>query len=520
MNLLLADIGYDCEELNEPLGIEVLYTYVNKCIPEINTELYYSNIDGSEYDNFFDKFNPDIVGVSTHINTWQRFNKFYNEYCSYCKRKHKSLILLVGGILGTYEFENILREYSNTICIVGEGEEALLHILKECSLLSNLTYDDLIVCLKHYVCNNIAYIMDGNVVFGKRTCMQSLEFIDFPSDHKYLQSVIYKNGLARIESSRGCPWNKCTFCVLDWKYAGHAWRPYPLKKVIKEIIDVSMRDVSVIYFTDEEFIAGDYNRLYSFINIIHELKMKNIINPKIEFVASTSVQALLGKYGMTKKQVTKCLQGLKEIGFRSFFLGIESGCDSQLLRFNKGSTVKENEEAIEMLRNFSIETDIGYILFDPFLTVEELRESLMFLKRNGLSNHISRFAKRLRIVPYTAYSRFKGIDLKSYDNNSVEMIYNFKDKRIQKIFDCYSYWESDHLAETHTVQSKIRASDSVQKERESNIEKLEKIRKEEFSILSKLVDMALVKRDFSYISNELILTEALNCKCFKEENVI
>ena len=509
MKLLLVDIGYDCEELNEPLGIEVLCTYVKNNISNIDVDIYYSNIDGLDYAKVLKGFAPDSVGVSTHINTLQRFDTFYTQYQDYCKINNKSVIVLVGGILGTYEFEYVLKYYRNTVCMIGEGEESLLYLLNESNLLENLTYEDLIVSLHSHSCVNIAYIKDDRVFCKKRKCMESLQNITYPSEHKYLAAIIENKGLVRIESSRGCPWNKCSFCVLNWKYAGYAWRAYSLDKVISEIINVSLHGASVIYFTDEEFIAGDFERLNSFINRVRQLKTENMINSKLEFVASTSVQALLGKYGMTKQQVVQCLRGLKEIGFRSFFLGIESGCDGQLLRFKKGCTIKESEEAIKLLRNLSIESDIGYILFDPLLTVEELHESLKFIKRNGLSHHISRFAKRLRLVPYTEYSTFEGIESNFYDYNWVETIYKFQDCRIQKIYDCYSCWENEHLTQTHTFQAEIRASESLEKNREVNMNKLIKIREDEFYVLSKLVEMALKNQNFCFESNNVILENIL-----------
>ncbi len=507
MKFLLIDVGYDCEELNEPLGIEVLSSFLKKSIPEINTDIYYSNIDGLNYNIALKKFNPDVVGVSTHINTWKRFDNLYTEYLSFCKTNNKSPILLVGGILGTYEFEMILKRYSNVICTIGEGEEALLRLLKVVNSLNDVTYENLLSGLQLTSCVNIAYMIDNQIMYGERTYITSLDSIAFPTNHKYLRSVLDKNGLARIESSRGCPWNKCSFCVLNWKYAGSMWRAYPLDKVISEIIDVSSQGATVIYFTDEEFIAGEYQRLNDFINKIRILKLKNKINKNLEFVASTSVQALLGKYGMSKSEVIECLCGLKEVGFRSFFLGIESGCDSQLLRFKKGSTVKENEEAIALLRFYSIEVDIGYILFDPLLTVSELYESLMFIERNGLSSHVSRFAKRLRLVPYTAYCNFSNVNFEYYDLNSIEMMYKFKDPKIQKIYECYSYWEKKHLFETHTIQAEIRSNESISKERNKKIEKLGTIRQNEFDVLSKLVKMALENSCFCIKSIDEILTE-------------
>lgn len=507
MNFLLIDIGYDCNELNEPLGIEVISSFLKKEIPYIHIDSYYSNIDGFDYCSAFKKYKPDIVGVSTHINTWMRFDNLYIEYLCFCKKNKKSPILLVGGILGTYEYETVLNKYANVICTIGEGEESILRLLKVASPLINLSYEALLSCLEFGKCVNIAYKRNNQIVTSKRTYMPSFDNLIFPVEHRYLKPTLDRNGLARIEASRGCPWNRCSFCVLNWKYACGGWRPFPLEKIISEIIDVSSQGANTIYFTDEEFIAGDYQRVQSFIFKIQSLKSQGIIKKDLEFVASTSVQALLGKYGMSRSEVEECIFGLKRIGFRSFFLGIESGCDSQLLRFQKGSTAKENEEAIALLKKNSFEMDIGYILFDPLLSVKELCESLKFLDRNGLSSHISRFAKRLRLVPHTAYCNLFNINFEYYDSNSVEIVYKFNDPKIQKIYDCYSYWEEKHLCKAYTIQAEIRSAESSSKERNVKIEKLRTVRYNEFEVLSQLVLLAQKMPNFCDTSINVIISK-------------
>ena len=504
MKCLLIDIGYDCEELNEPLGIEVLLSYLKEKSNDIEIFCHFSNVDGDNYKELFESCNPDIIALSTHINTWHRMDKVYFDYIQYSINNEKKPIVVVGGILGTYEYEAVLNKYSNTICSIGEGEESLLQILNIAKSLEVLDFDLLTLRLKEMACNNLAYCWNGIIHVSDRSVIQDLSSNDFTISHRYLKSILSKGGIVRVEASRGCPWNKCSFCVLKWKYGGSTWRPYSWKKVIPEIIEASSQGATSIYFTDEEFLAGDYERIQDFVNQIKYLKQIGAIYNNLEFVASTSAQALLGKYGMSKEEVEASLVDLKEIGFRSFFLGIESGADSQLKRFRKGSTVKDNENALTLLRKYSIEVDVGYILFDPLMTVKELSESLEFLKRNGLNSHISRFAKRLRLVPHTVYYDLKDIRKKQYDVNAVEEKYEFKDARIQKIYDCYSQWEVNHLRVTHTIQAKIRATESST-ERSCTIKKLEKIRENEYIVLSKLVSLSASIPDFEEKSIEEIV---------------
>ena len=496
MNFLLIDIGYDCEELNEPLGIETLSSFLKNKLPEIHIDSYCANCEGRDYFSIFNRYKPDIIGVSAHISTWKYVDDLYVEYLSFCEGSGVYPIILVGGILGTYEYEILINKYKNVICSIGEGEESLLQVLKLANSLDVLSYANLLSNKEFASCVNVAYKCHGKVVRNSRRCISSFDNLSVLTEHKYLKAVLNKGGIARVEASRGCPWNKCSFCVLRWKYAGEAWRPYSWDKVIPEIIDVASQGAKAIYFTDEEFLAGNYHRLQVFIEKIKTLKSQEIIDRDLEFVASTSTQALLGKYSMSRTEVENCLLSLKEIGFRSFFLGIESGSDMQLLRFRKGSTVKDNEDAILLLKKHSLEADIGYILFDPLLSVSELSESLDFLKRNGLENHISRFAKRLRLVPHTAYCNYPGIQFEQYDHNAIEFTYKFKDPKVQKIFDCYSNWEVNHISLTHSVQAAIRATESSSEVRNDKIERLSAIRQNEYEFLRCLVELAQTMPNF------------------------
>lgn len=492
IKFLLIDIGYICEELNEPLGIEVLGNYLCTHSPEADTKIYSANIETLDYYTLLRRENPDVIGISTHINTWDRLRKLYNICCEFYAEYQKDPIFLIGGILGTYEYERILVEFQNAICIIGEGEEALSRLLNMMIDMQKLNYLNLITKIRNDSCPNLAYLHMKSINITERSCLPHLSTIGENVEHQYLDMVIQKRGIVRMEASRGCPWNACSFCVLQWKYAGKGWRPYSINKVIREMIQLSSKGAKTIYFTDEEFIAGSYSRLEEMVNRISEAKKSGLLDNDLEFIASTSVQALRGEYGIEKDIIENLLINMRHIGFRSFFLGLESGSNSQLKRFKKGASVAESEEVLNLLKRCGIEVDIGYILFDPMVSLAELKESLEFLRRNSLNEHISRFAKRLRLVPHTPFCSYCGIIFENHDFNFVEMKYKFSDKSVQRVYDLYSSWENEHLKLTHTLQAEIREARSS-KERNEKIAALEEIRKQEFIVLDCLVDIAIEK---------------------------
>jgi len=78
-------------------------------------------------------------------------------------------------------------------------------------------------------------------------------------------------------------------------------------------------------------------------------------------------------------------------------LGFESGVQSQIDRYGKGYKLQEFIETKRILDELDIEYELGYITIDPLMTLEELYESLQFIKNNGCIPHISSIYKELRI---------------------------------------------------------------------------------------------------------------------------
>ena len=79
MKFLLIDVGYDCEELNEPLAIEALYSYL-KIVPTVEPYLFCENHDTCSYPELFNK----IIELSK-----------YNFFCYYISYHASSLTGIV-----------------------------------------------------------------------------------------------------------------------------------------------------------------------------------------------------------------------------------------------------------------------------------------------------------------------------------------------------------------------------------------------------------------------------------------
>jgi hypothetical protein len=66
------------------------------------------------------------------------------------------------------------------------------------------------------------------------------------------------------------------------------------------------------------------------------------------------------------------------------FVGVESGCDSQLRRYAKGQTTSEAIDALRAGSLLGLPLEFGFITFDPLLSADELIENIEFLLRTDV----------------------------------------------------------------------------------------------------------------------------------------
>lgn len=78
-----------------------------------------------------------------------------------------------------------------------------------------------------------------------------------------------------------------------------------------------------------------------------------------------------------------------DAGLWNILIGMESGRDDALRRMHKMTTVDQNERALETLRRHGIEPNIGFIMFEPDSSLEDIRINFEFLQRNRLLTNLA-----------------------------------------------------------------------------------------------------------------------------------
>lgn len=453
MKMLLYDTGDVREELNEPIGIELLAANILKeCKKQVSLDIKWFNFDRYS----FDPLEYDIIGISIHINGLSIFENIYN-YCCTCKFTG---MIIVGNSIATFAYKQLLEKYSNIICSIGEGEYTLKKIVQD-YLKGSLNLSNI---------PNLAYLDNGKLIITERIFYDLKNYL---SPLRVFNKQLKENrGIARIEASRGCSWNKCSFCGATHKYNNAGWRPIDIEIILQQLIELSNAGLTSVYFCDEDFIGNNYKRFARLVEKIEEKKKKNEILPNMKFFISIKPTDIISETNV------KIIKRFMNCGLNDLFVGIESGCKNQLKRYNKCTTVKINSLAINKIKELEkdgLSIDIGFIFFDFYMTPADIEENIRFIEANKLYLLTSSLIKPIRIQPYTkTFTETIEVHNNDFSINDLMYEYHFIDSIVEQIYSTYSELNLESIA--HKLQSLYRREMSLEIERKQITKKLVKLR--------------------------------------------
>ncbi|MBI4773379.1 MAG: B12-binding domain-containing radical SAM protein [Deltaproteobacteria bacterium] len=185
---------------------------------------------------------------------------------------------------------------------------------------------------------------------------------------------------ASILAGRGC-YNQCSFCPVPCFYSeGPLWRGRSVKNVIREVEDLTDRGFRDFYFVDANFVGPGTEGKERIIRLARRLEPLGVT---------------FGMESRPNDLDSRLLETLRAAGLESLLMGIESGSTASLGRLRKGCSRETAEEAIALCRSFGIEPEVGFIMFEPDGTMEDLRANLDFLTKNRLLDRLGRTANVL-----------------------------------------------------------------------------------------------------------------------------
>jgi radical SAM superfamily enzyme YgiQ (UPF0313 family) len=345
----------------EHLGIELLASEVEcagHSVAILDSWLEELDVEGTvdSLINISESEGIDVVGFSPSMDSDENTLRITREL----RERGYNGKIIIGGFNATFELEKYLLS-GNGVDLVFRGE-------------ADLSFPNF---LNRLACNvnwretpGVAYIKEGEIIQTENP--EYVENLDSLPDPKriYLEKMKRLKVPAHVSDSRGC-WNRCGFCSIgklhDITGVDKRWRGRSSKSLARELFSLQKSGVTHVKFLGDTFFGGRDWKKRS-LDLCEEMDKLGV---SLKFRMSTRVD--------TVEEET--FRVLKEHGLFAVSLGAESGVQRKLDAWNKNTTVEENLRAVKILEDLGIYVQMGFILIDPWVTIEEMEEEVEFLER-------------------------------------------------------------------------------------------------------------------------------------------
>lgn len=405
--LLLGVFNIDQYEIYEELGISYIASFLREKGYEVmlraaTEDRVYHDMESIK------NFKPDIVGLPVYNQSREAVFRV----CCRLKQEIPHLIICLGGYVPTYYPNEIMEKVEQVDFIIRrEGEQVFADLL---SCLERKESFKSIKGLSYREGNNIIHNEDQELI-------KDLDTLPFPS-----RDILVDNKLkiVLVSTSRGCI-RKCSFCCTDdyWK----RWRGRDVKSVVNEIEGITNKyNINRFFIIDSSFEDPD-KHCKRMCDIAEEMvKRKLKISYHVELRAE-----------INRKINMDMIKLLIDSGLCGALFGIEAANEIDLKLYNKYATKQDNISSMELFRKFpDIALNIGFINFNPYTTVDSLRENLEFLRKYDYATFFNLTNRYIAFRGTKLYEKTKsdGLLIKStfdndyaysYVNKNIELLINF-----------------------------------------------------------------------------------------------
>ena len=344
-----STIGADELYMHEPLALEYIAAGV---IAEHDVKILDMRLE-RDLKGVFDGFRPDVVGITAYTVNVNIVKGLFREI----KRWNPEVFTVVGGHHATVSPEDFLSPDID-IVVMGEG----VFVFRE--LIRRIEKKEGFEGIKGIICKR-----DGSIIKTPPEPVADLDAFPFPErrlTERYRREYFteWMKPLASVRTSKGCPF-RCSFCAL-WKLAGGRYLRRRPEMIIKELAEI---EEEFVFFADDESLI-DARRMRTLAELIKEagIKKKYFLYGRSDTIA----------------RHPELLELWKDIGLERVFVGLEFFRDDDLKYIKKGSTIRQNEEAVKILQALDIEIYASFIVRPEFHR-SDFRQFRQYCRRMGLN---------------------------------------------------------------------------------------------------------------------------------------
>jgi anaerobic magnesium-protoporphyrin IX monomethyl ester cyclase len=359
------------------------------------------------------RLKPDVVGFSLIFQYMApEFGRVIEALRAAGCRAH----ITIGGHYPSFDYGEVLQRIPGADSVVRfEGEATLVELMER--LASGRDWRDIL---------GIAYRRGANIAANPlRPAIDDLDTLPEPErgDIDYRSRDL---ATASLLGSRGCPWN-CSFCSIRPFYEAQGGRLRRLRApraVAEEMRRVHVeRGARIFLFQDDDFLATGA-RARDWASALADEIVRAGLGSRIAFKISCRSDEVRAPI----------IEQLVGAGLTHVYMGVESGDAEGLRHMNKMLKPAQHLAARDMLRAVNLSFDFGFMLLEPYSTLESALANVDFLDAfvgDGWS-----VANFCRTLPYAgtplkaqleAEGRLKGTPF--------EPDYDFLDPRLDRFYD-------------------------------------------------------------------------------------
>jgi anaerobic magnesium-protoporphyrin IX monomethyl ester cyclase len=344
------------QKMCPPLGLKYIESYLHDRMPDVEVMVTYSR---AELLRFF----PDVAGISSVTENML--------LAAQIARQMKALLgtpVIMGGSHLSLLPDSLPE--SVDVGVIGEGEETVGELLGLLRAEGRLAPDRLAA-----VRGIIFRHPSRGMVCTQARMPLPIDSLPFPERRRRDEA-----GYTHVVTSRGCP-HGCTFCASP--RIMRPFRHHSAEYVVRELAAVKDQvNPPFVKFFDDLFTA-DPERLRRISKMIK--------------TQGVCFERGYGCFARSNLLDTDTIIILKELGVSLVSIGVESGSSHILDLVGKGTTVIQNQRALDLCAGAGMNVVCSFILGVPGETEHDLDATLAFI--DGNRDKISQI-EVCPVVPY------------------------------------------------------------------------------------------------------------------------